>query len=121
MKRILIALLLAALPAALRAGEFSGAESLVARRVPWLLGHVRFEKLEGAGADAFELRPDGAGVVVAASGPNAAAAGLGWYLKYYCHRSMSHVGDNLAPVASLPDLPGPVRIDSWAKFRYALN
>jgi|HubBroStandDraft_1064217.scaffolds.fasta_scaffold13766_4 alpha-N-acetylglucosaminidase len=121
MKKILIALLLAALPSALCAGEFSGVSSLVVRRVPWLLGHVHFGKLEGAGADAFELRPDGTTVTIAASGPNAAAAGLGWYLKYYCHRSMSHVGDNLGPVGALPVLPGPVRIESWAKIRYALN
>jgi alpha-N-acetylglucosaminidase len=121
MRLHLTSLLLAALPAALCAGEFSGVDDLVARRVPWLGGHVRFERLGSATGDAFELRTEGGGVVVSASGPNAAAVGLGWYLKYYCHRSMSHMGDNLSPVALLPALAAPVRVESWARYRYALN
>jgi alpha-N-acetylglucosaminidase len=121
MKVLLTSLLLAALPAALPAGEFSGAQDLVARRVPWLEGHVRFEKLADAAGDTFEIRTEAGGLVVAATGPNAAAAGLGWYLKYSCHRSMSHMGDNLSPVGSLPPLDKAVRIGSWARYRYALN
>ena len=121
MKGRVALLLLAALPAAVFAGEFPGAEGLVARRVPWMEGRVRFERLAGAAGDAFELRTADGGLVVAASGPNAAAAGLGWYLKYSCHRSMSHMGDNLSPVGALPSLDRPVRIESWALHRYALN
>jgi alpha-N-acetylglucosaminidase len=120
-QRLLSALLLAVLPAALGAGEFSGAEGLVARRVPWLEGHVRFETLADATGDAFELRVQAGTLVVRASGANAAAAGLGWYLKYSCRRSMSHMGDNLSPVDPLPGLDRPVRIESWARRRYALN
>lgn len=111
----------ALLAAAAPAGEFTGTEALVARRVPWLAGHVRFEALDGATGDAFELRTVDGSLVVRASGSNAAAAGLGWYLKYACHRSMSHVGDNLSPVGALPRLADPVRIESWARQRYALN
>ncbi len=120
MKRHLLALILAASPAALHAEDFPGARELVARRVPWLDGRVRFERMPGAG-DAFEIAPAPGGVVVRATGPNAAAAGLGWYLKYYCHRSMSHMGDNLSPVGALPALGAPVRVESWALHRYALN
>jgi alpha-N-acetylglucosaminidase len=121
MKSLLALLLAAALPAGLCAGEFPGAEGLVARRVPWLEGRVRFEKLAGAAGDAFVLRTEAGSLVVAASGPNSAAAGLGWYLKYSCHRSMSHMGDNLSPVGVLPALDAPVRMESWALHRYALN
>ena len=54
MKRILICLVLAALPLRLPAGDFAGPEGLVGRRVPWLKGRVRFERLDGASAGAFE-------------------------------------------------------------------
>jgi alpha-N-acetylglucosaminidase len=110
MKRHLIALLLAAAPGALVAGEFTGAEDLVARRVPWLMDHVRFESLAGATGDAFELRTEEGNLVVRASTSSTAAAGLGWFLKYSCHRSMSHMGDNLSPVGALPGHAGPDRV-----------
>lgn len=121
MRAGLFALLAAALPLRLPAGEFTGAEDLVARRVPWLRQSVRFEKLEGAPNDVFELRSEGGRIVIGASGASAAAAGLGWYLKYSCHRSMSHMGDNLSPVAAPPALDRPLRIESGVRYRYALN
>ena len=121
MQKSLVALILAVLPLGLPAGEFPGVEDLAARRVPWLRDRVRFERLAGATGDAFELRTEGGVVVVRASDANAAAAGLGWYLKYSCHRSMSHMGDNLAPVAALPSLDQPLRIDANVRYRYALN
>lgn len=115
--------LLAALAcaAAASAAAFPGAEGIVHRRVPWLEGHVRFEALAGAASDAFEIAGDGDAVVIRASGPNAAAAGLGWYLKYCCHRSLSHLGDNLGRVDPIPVPAQPIRIESWARIRYALN
>jgi alpha-N-acetylglucosaminidase len=84
---------------------------------------VRFEKLTGESSDAFRLGMEDGTLIVRASSPGAAAAGLGWYLKYDCHRSMSHMGDNLSAVAPLPpvgkDQAGTIR--SWARERYALN
>jgi alpha-N-acetylglucosaminidase len=120
-KRILTSLLLAALPLRLPSADFAGPEGLVARRVPWMRDHVRFEGLTGATGDAFELRTEGGKLVVRATDANAAAEGLGWFLKYSCHRSMSHVGDNLSPVAPLPELDRPVRVDAAVRHRYALN
>jgi alpha-N-acetylglucosaminidase len=120
-KLLALSLLLAAFSTAVTAGEFTGVQDLVARRVPWLADEVRFEELPGASGDTFELETVGGRLVVRASGPNAAAAGLGWYLKYSCHRSMSHMGDNLSPVGALPVVAGKVRIESWASERYALN
>ncbi|HXP61202.1 MAG TPA: alpha-N-acetylglucosaminidase TIM-barrel domain-containing protein [Dongiaceae bacterium] len=117
----LSALSLLSLPLVLSAGQFTGTEDLVARRVPWMRDHVRFERLAGAAGDAFELSTEGGQLVIRASSANAAAAGLGWYLKYSCHRSMSHVGDNLSPVADLPAIVRPLRIDASVRYRYALN
>jgi alpha-N-acetylglucosaminidase len=119
--RRILCLFLLSLPLALIAGPFTGVEDLVARRVPWLQGRVRFERLGGATGDAFELGSEGGRLVIRASNANAAAAGLGWYLKYSCHRSISHTGDNLSPVAALPVISRPLRIDACVRYRYALN
>ena len=102
---------------------FPGVKALALRRVPWLSPHLIFDSLEkSAGKEEFEISTDKSGLVkIAASGPNAAAVGLSWYLKYYCHRSMSHMGDNLSPVYPLPLIKEPVRGDASAQIRYALN
>jgi len=46
---------------------------------------------------------------------------LDWYLKYYCHRSISHMGDNLSPVSPLPMVGERVAITASAQYRHALN
>src|SRR5579859_254529 len=101
---------------------FPGAEKLAVRRVPWLAPHLAFSVLENAGSgEVFEISMKGNKVNIAASGSNAAAVGLNWYLKYFCHRSMSHMGDNLGPVSVLPAVKAPVRVNASAQIRYALN
>ncbi|HEY5080282.1 MAG TPA: alpha-N-acetylglucosaminidase [Opitutaceae bacterium] len=116
-----IPLLLALLAPRLLADPFEGVRDLVARRVPWLSEHVRFERLETRAREAFEISTAAGGVLIRATGASAATEGLGWYLKYSCHRSMSHMGDNLSPVGTLPALEQPVRVDANARLRYALN
>jgi alpha-N-acetylglucosaminidase len=117
----IIALALLLPTARLFAGPYPGVEGLAARRVPWLARHARFEALPGVTGDIVELSTPGGRLLVRASSANAAAVGLGWYLKYSCHRSMSHLGDNLSPVEPLPELKDPVRIEANARYRYALN
>jgi alpha-N-acetylglucosaminidase len=122
-------------PLAVMAGDFDGVAGIVKRRVPWLDGHIVFNKIENdalgksagqgekniGGDEGFILSSAGGKIVVSATGRNAAAEGLDWYLKYYCHRSMSHMGDNLAPVASVPMVKDPVTIRAVARYRHALN
>ncbi|NII25951.1 alpha-N-acetylglucosaminidase [Pseudoflavitalea sp. X16] len=119
-KRLLLLLLF--FPQSLIAGDFEGIRALAKRRVPWLSSSLVFKKLEMAGKkDCFVLRSQAGKVIIEANGPNAAAVGLNWYLKYYCHRSMSHTGDNLSPVSPLPMVKAPVKITTNAVYRYALN
>lgn len=114
--------LLFLLPVQLLAGEFVAVKELIKRRVPWLSDHVIFEKIKSADAkDIFELQTRNKRLIIKASGANAAAVGLNWYLKYYCHRSMSHMGDNLSAVYPLPVVKRPVKINGMAQYRYALN
>jgi alpha-N-acetylglucosaminidase len=114
--------LLLLLPNVLWAGEFDGVTQLAKRRVPWLVNNLVFAKMEAAGnKEAFQLKTQNGKLVITATGPNAAAVGLNWYLKYYCHRSMSHMGDNLSPVNPLPVVKETVTIDAVAQYRFALN
>jgi alpha-N-acetylglucosaminidase len=104
------------------AGEFDGVTQLAKRRVPWLVNNLVFSKMEAVGErEAFQLRSQNGKIVITAAGANAAAVGLSWYLKYYCHRSMSHMGDNLSPVSPLPVVKEAVTIDAMAQYRFALN
>ena len=109
-------------PIQLFAGEFDAVKDLMHRRVPWLDKHVAFEKVNKENDnDVFELQTRNKQLIIKASGANAAAVGLNWYLKYYCHRSMSHMGDNLSSVYPLPVIKEPVKINAVAQYRYALN
>lgn len=115
-------LLLLVLPLQLFAGDFDAVKELIHRRVPWLDKHVVFEKINNENSnDVFELATKNKQVIIKASGANAAAVGLNWYLKYYCHRSMSHMGNNLSAVYPLPVVKVPVKINAVAQYRYALN
>lgn len=102
------------------AGPFPAVDGLVARRVPWLQGKVVFKQSASA-ADAFTLSSAQGLPVIEAGNALSAAVGLNWYLKYYCHRQMSHLGDNLSAPDSLPLVPKPERHVCSAPLRYALN
>lgn len=127
------------LPMQLLAADFSGVKGIVERRVPWLKQHVVFETLNSSSiqepsstnvsssgdrsssTDVFSLQTKNGQLVISANNPNAAAVGLNWYLKYYCHRSMSHMGDNLSAISPLPVIKDLITINAAAQYRYALN
>jgi alpha-N-acetylglucosaminidase len=117
-----IVLLILIMPLHVAGKGFDAVDALVARRVPWLQGHVIFQQLNSLDShDVFELESKADKVIISASGANAAAVGLNWYLKYYCSRSMSHMGDNLSPVSPLPVVSKKIRISAPARYRHALN
>lgn len=103
------------------ADAFDGIRSLVDRRAPWLGKHIQFKPITPAGDDCFTLQTVGKKLVVEATSANVAAVGVNWYLKYYCHRSMSHLGDHLTPVNELPVIPQPITVKTSSIYRYALN
>ncbi|MEO5945000.1 MAG: alpha-N-acetylglucosaminidase [Ferruginibacter sp.] len=101
---------------------FGPVKSIAERRVPWLSPMLRFDSItRQQGKDIFILQTVNNKVVIKASGVNAAAKGLGYYLKNYCHRSMSFMGDNLSLVMKAPVIDKPVKIVADATIRYALN
>lgn len=103
------------------AATFDGVRELVSRRAPWLGKHIQFKEIAFSDGDCFILQTVGKKLVVQATGANTAAVGVNWYLKYYCHRSMSHLGDQLAPVTELPVIGQPVTVKTTSIYRYALN
>ncbi len=95
---------------------------LAQRVAPWLAPHLSFEILAPDNLhDVFELSSSRGRIIVRASSPSAAASGLNWYLKYYCHRSISHRGDNMSAVSPLPQVAQPVRRVARFDRRYLLN
>ena len=106
----------------MQAVDFSPVEQLVKRQIPWLEGHIEFAAMNPVNnQETFELSSVSNKILVRASGVNAAAMGVNWYLKHYCHRSQSHLGDQMSPVSPLP-MPNE-KITKMAEFpvRYALN
>ncbi len=101
---------------------FKAVENIASRRAPWLVTKLAFSTIPtDKGRDVFELSTRNNKVHIAASDVNAAAEGLNWYLKYYCNRSMSHMGDQLSPLPKLPEIKKIERVVSPYPFRYALN
>ena len=85
---------------------------LAHRVVPWMDGKLILIRIpKERGDDVFDLRTEGGKLVIRASGPPGAAMGLNYYLRYYCYRSISQVGNNLAPLKDLGDHPKPANGD----------
>jgi alpha-N-acetylglucosaminidase len=103
-------------------GAFPAVSDLAQRVAPWLAHKLVLEHIsQEQNRDVFELETANGKLIVRASNPTSAAMGLNWFLRYYCHRSVSHLGNNMAPLKSLPELPHPVRRISRFKYRYFLN
>lgn len=102
--------------------EFPTVVELAQRVVPWLAPDLLTRRIpRDQGRDVFEISTAGGRLIVAASDVPSATEGLNWYLKYYCHRSISHLGNNIAPVEPLPQIPRPVRYTARFGTRYYLN
>ncbi len=102
--------------------DFPAIVELAQREVPWLAPNLLTRRIpRGEGREVFELSTRQGLLIVAASDTPSAAVGLNWYLKHHCHRSISHLGDNIGPVKPLPDIPRPVRRAARFAKRYYLN
>jgi alpha-N-acetylglucosaminidase len=71
--------------------------------------------------DCFEITTRADQVIIGGNNAISMAAGLNWYLKYYCHCHVSFRGRQLDLPQTLPIVPAKVRRTAWAKTRYFLN
>lgn len=122
MKKVLIFLYILLGIHPIIAQDFTEIMGIVSRRAPWLASSLVLQRGDtGRTNDSFALESRNGKVYITATTPNAAAKGVGWYLRYYCHRSMSHMGDNLSAPAVLPTIEKKIVISSPFRYRYALN
>ncbi|MCO5241841.1 MAG: alpha-N-acetylglucosaminidase [Chitinophagaceae bacterium] len=122
LKKIYLLFACSLLILSLQAQTFSSVQQIANRRVPWLSKHLEFKIIpKQNGEDAYELSSQNNKIVIAATNANAAAVALNFYLTRYCHRSMSHLGDNLSPLKKIPQIKTTVKNVSPFQYRYALN
>lgn len=103
--------------------DFSGVARLVERRIPFLAGKVDFRPAPAAAenSDAFTLATRRGRLTIEATSPSAAATAVNYYLNHFCGMSLSHNGDNLHDLPSLPEVAPSVTVRSPFRYRYALN
>jgi alpha-N-acetylglucosaminidase len=102
--------------------DFPAVVDLAERVVPWLVPDLVTKRIpREQGKDVFELSTRDGKLIVSGSDVPSAAEGLNWYLKYYCRRSLSHLGNNIVPVNPLPQIAQPVRHAARLAQRYYLN
>jgi alpha-N-acetylglucosaminidase len=102
--------------------DFLAITELAQRVAPWLAPKLTITRIPWQSGDSvFELQTENGKLIIRASDVSSAAVGLNWYLKFYCHRSISHLGDNIAPIAVLPEISMPVLKTSRYLHRYYLN
>jgi alpha-N-acetylglucosaminidase len=102
--------------------DFPAIADLARRVAPWLAPDLVTKRIpKEQGKDVFELFTRDGKLIVSASDAPSAAEGLNWYLKYFCHRSLSHLGNNMAPVKPLPQISPPLRHIAYFPQRYYLN
>ena len=83
---------------------------------------IRFQQIPAEGGhDVFELESRDGKIVVRGNSALSLAVGLNWYLKYYCHCSVSLNGDQLKLPKPLPAVPEKLRMSAWAQSRYFFN
>ena len=102
--------------------NFNSVKELANRQFPWLKNKVVVKKLKNNNnKDGFEIQTKGNKLHIAATSVSAASRGLDYYVKTYAHQSISHMGDNVQNLTSLPQIKGVIHKDSEVKYRYALN
>ena len=98
------------------------AAKLARRLLAGAADNLRFEQIDAAdGKDVFEIETVNRQVTVRGNSALSMAVGLNWYLKYYCHCSVSLNEVQLKVPKPLPVLPAKVRMNAWAQSRYFLN
>lgn len=116
MKRI-ITLLLAAFPAVLQANP---ADNLLERLEAGASRRIVTEKSEAA-KDFFELESRGERLIVRGNTYVNIAAGIRWYLKYYCNANLSWNNMSVRLPKRLPKVKGRERHETDLTMRYYLN
>ncbi len=99
------------------------AEGLAGRIVPSYAGNIRFRTIQSdGGMDCFELETRGDILVIRGNNAGSMAVGLNYYLKEYCHCSVSWYDFNSVEVPDkMPAVKGKIRHKALVADRFFLN
>ena len=119
-KRLFFGFVLCLLTCGLRAeNPLAG---LVGRLLPGYENQFEFVIVDTESMDDFfELSSSGGVVRIVGNNPVSVAAGLNWYLKYYCHASFSFCEDQLDLPERLPEVEGNVRLATPLTRNFYMN
>jgi alpha-N-acetylglucosaminidase len=121
-KFLMMIFLLAAVTSLHAQLNFTGVQHLVQRRIPWLAGKIIFETIkqnESADKfDVFRLSTKNQKLFIKASSCSAASMAVNYYLREYCHQSISLQTENIYPIQKLPEVKGVVEKSTPFQFRH---
>ncbi len=122
MKRYCILFIVLLFSTIASADDVSTFNGLVSRLLPKYVSSFICRKLPSGGEDYFRISSQDGKIEIAGNNANSMAAGLNYYLKYYCHTTVSwYVDDKFDAPASLPTVEKPVTINARCKNRFFLN
>ncbi|MBS1654807.1 MAG: alpha-N-acetylglucosaminidase [Bacteroidetes bacterium] len=103
--------------------DITAAKSLTARVAPKFAPHIRYEMIKADdGKDVFELKMKDHDLVIGGNSSNSMAVGLNYYLKNYCHTSVSwYSSDSIYLPAAMPVLNETIHQDARCGSRFMLN
>jgi len=83
---------------------------------------IRFETIDAASGDVYEIETVRGHVVIRGNNPNSMAVGLNRYLQDYCLTQVSWYDYNPVELpGTLPSVPEKVRVESLLPYRFFLN
>lgn len=119
---ILLASALCGLTSAHGANPEDAAKAVLVRLLPAEAEHFELASIPKAdGCDVFEIESRNGKVILRGSSGVAICSALNWYLKYYCHASVSWTGNQLKLPDPLPQVQGAIRKPSPHRYRYFFN
>ena len=122
MKRIFTFVMACMLSIGIFADDVSTFKGLVNRLLPDFSSSIIAKKLPSGSEDYFRISSQDGKIEIAGNDANSMAAGLNYYLKYYCHTTVSwYVDDKFDAPTSLPIVEKPITINARCKNRFFLN
>lgn len=102
--------------------DIKAAESMLKRLIPTYADRFRFKKVD-SDKDVFKIESAAdARIVISGNNANSMAAGLNYYLKYYCLTTVSWYADQPVEMPEiLPQVPSPIEITAKVERRFFLN
>ncbi|MFI5185838.1 MAG: alpha-N-acetylglucosaminidase [Chitinophagales bacterium] len=105
-----------------RSNDIDAAKMLAKRIAPGYADKIVFSVLSAAGKDEFELKWDNNKLIISGNNANSMSVGLNYYLKYFCHTSVSwYSSDRIFLPSKMPAVLQPIHHEARCGSRFMLN